>query len=202
MVILTCTVLFFADGLNEVRALCHLSVRLVTEAMLFNSITVRLDQLTQSQFISSPLYTRFLSALASIIPAAEQDVFLFNVQDDTDADEDQTIVNVSFSVRKRMELNEDVFYSQQFLRERVYLQRTLLARLSTLEVGRLFMHIDVHSIDLLVMWLFSRELICSKITIRMAIILIIILWFNHQYLNQCVQSKVIYRDIMMIIFFI
>ena len=93
-----------------------------------------MDQLNQTQFISSQLYSRFLSSLASIIPAAEQDVFLFNVQDDTDVSADRTIVNVSFSVRQHQQNNEDVFYSQQFLRERVYLQRTLLTRLSTLEV--------------------------------------------------------------------
>lgn len=46
------------------------------------------------------------------------------------------ILNVSFSVRHKVERNADVFYSPQFLRERVYLQRTRLTMLSTLEVRK------------------------------------------------------------------
>ena len=47
----------------------------------------------------------------------------------------QQVLNVSFSVRQRVSGGvSDVFYSQEFLRERVYLQRTLLTTMSTLEV--------------------------------------------------------------------
>ena len=130
---------FFSDGINEVKATCRLFVRLVTEDMLFNSITIRLNQLHQEAFLS-PLYERFISALASIIPTPEENVYIINIQDDTDVHEQ--ILNVSFSVRQALTHNKDVFYSQQFLRERVYLQRTLLARLSTLEV-RMQLHITV-----------------------------------------------------------
>ena len=57
------------------------------------------------------------------------------MQDDTEVAE--KILNVSFSVRERVEKNSDVFYTPQFLRERVYLQRMLLTKLSTLEVSKL-----------------------------------------------------------------
>lgn len=120
------------DGINEVKATCRLFVRLITQEMLFNSITIRLQDISQEAFLS-PLYQRFTAALASIIPTSEDNVFLINVQDDTDVME--PILNVSFSVRRTVENNRDVFYTQQYLRERVYLQRILLARLSTLEVG-------------------------------------------------------------------
>ena len=113
--------------------------------MLFHSVTVLIDQLSASSFISSPLYERFVSALASVIPAEERDVFVFNVQEeDTSAfshngqEEPPTgpRVHVSFSVRRggHHVSGQDLYYGQQYLRERVYLQRTLLARLSTLEV--------------------------------------------------------------------
>ena len=121
----------FPDGINEVKATCRLYVRLVTQEMLFNSITIRLQGISQEAFLS-PLYQRFTSALASVIPTSEDNVFIINVQDDTDVTE--PILNVSFSVRKTVQNNRDVFYPQQFLRERVYLQRILLAKLSTLQV--------------------------------------------------------------------
>ena len=125
----------FVDGINEVKATCRLFVRLVTEDMLYTSVTLRLNAITQTAFLS-PLYHRFVAALASIIPTTEDNIYVINVNDDTDVSD--KILNVSFSVRQKVENNRDVFYSPQFLRERVYLQRTLLAKLSTLEVSRRF----------------------------------------------------------------
>ena len=121
-----------SDGINEVKAMCRLFVRLVTKDMLDNSITIRLNNIDQKAFLS-PLYQMFLSALASVIPTTEDNVFIVNVQDDIEVKE--KILNISFSVRQRKDSIKDVFYSSQFLRERVYLQRLLLAKLSTLEVG-------------------------------------------------------------------
>lgn len=129
--------IFCTDGINEAQALCQLHVRLVTEEMLMSSVTVRLYNLRHSTFLST-LYDLFLSALASIIPTTEDNVFIINVVDDTDVGD--RILNVSFSVRKYSVGNHDEFYSPQWLREKVYLQRVLLAKLSTLEVGSNFQH--------------------------------------------------------------
>jgi cadherin EGF LAG seven-pass G-type receptor 1 len=54
------------------------------------------------------------------------------LQDDTDVN--AKILNVSFSAR-RPDLNGEEFYSPQFLQERVYLNRAILARLSTVQVN-------------------------------------------------------------------
>lgn len=59
--------------------MCHLSVRLVSEAMLFNSVTVRLGGITKEQFLS-PLYDQFVNGLAAIIPCAKENVFIFSIQ--------------------------------------------------------------------------------------------------------------------------
>ncbi|XP_049833037.1 protocadherin-like wing polarity protein stan isoform X1 [Schistocerca gregaria] len=118
------------DGVNEVKALMQLTVRLVTEEMLFNSITVRLNDMTEEAFLS-PLLTFFIEGLAAIIPCPKENIFVFSIQDDTDVD--AKILNVSFSAR-RPDLNGDEFYSPQFLQEQVYLKRTILARLSTVQV--------------------------------------------------------------------
>nr|CAD7592898.1 unnamed protein product [Timema genevievae] len=118
------------DGVNEVKAIMQLTVRLVTEEMLFNSITVRLNDMTEEAFLS-PLLTFFIDGLAAIIPCPKENIFVFSVQDDTDVN--AKILNVSFSAR-RPELTGDEFYPPQFLQERVYLNRAILARLSTVQV--------------------------------------------------------------------
>ncbi|KAB7505846.1 hypothetical protein Anas_05547 [Armadillidium nasatum] len=98
----------------------RLQVRLVTEAMLYNSVTVRLADMTQEAFLS-PLLDYFVDG--------EKKIFITK-QDDTDVD--ARILNVSFSV-KRPDVSEETFYSLQFLRERVYLQRGTLASLATVQ---------------------------------------------------------------------
>ena len=47
------------DGINEAKATMTLSVRLITDKMLFNSITVRLDEMTVEAFLS-PLLDYFV----------------------------------------------------------------------------------------------------------------------------------------------
>lgn len=119
------------DGVNEAKATMTLSVRLITDTMLFNSITVRLDDMTVEAFLS-PLLGYFLDGLAAIIPCPRENIYLFNVQEDTDVH--GKILNVSFSARKAEPGSTDEFHSPQFLQERVYLNRGILARLATVTV--------------------------------------------------------------------
>lgn len=55
-----------------------LEVRLVTEAMLYNSVTVRLADMTQEAFLS-PLLDYFIDGLAAIIPCPRENIFIFNI---------------------------------------------------------------------------------------------------------------------------
>jgi cadherin EGF LAG seven-pass G-type receptor 1 len=119
------------DGINEVKAAMTLSVRLITDKMLFNSITVRLDEMTVEAFLS-PLLGYFLDGLAAIIPCPRDNIFIFSVQEDTDVH--SKILNVSFSARRVEPGSSDEFYSTQFLQERVYLNRGILARLANVKV--------------------------------------------------------------------
>lgn len=118
------------DGINEAKAIMQLTVRLITEDMLFNSVTVRLDEMTEEAFLS-PLLNYFLDGLAAIIPCPKENIYLFSIQEDTDAN--SRVLNVSFSA-KRPDTAHEEFYSSQFLQERVYLNRAILARLATLQV--------------------------------------------------------------------
>nr|XP_018907159.1 PREDICTED: protocadherin-like wing polarity protein stan isoform X2 [Bemisia tabaci] len=116
-----------SDGINEVKASMQLMVRLVTDEMLFSSITVRLADMTEEAFLS-PLFNFFVEGLAAIIPCPKENVFIFSIQGDTDVS--SKILNVSFSAKKA----DGSFYTPQFLQERVYLNRAVLTRLATVQV--------------------------------------------------------------------
>ena len=118
------------DGINEVRASMQLFVRLVTEDMLFNSVTIRLNEMTAEAFLS-PLLDQFLDGLAAVIPCPRENIYLFSVQDDTDIV--GRILNISFSAR-RPDVAHEEFYSNQYLQERVYLNRAILTRIANVEV--------------------------------------------------------------------
>ena len=82
MYVLFFSYLYFVitDGTNVVRAEMQLSVLLVTDAMLFNSVTLRLDDMDQESFLSHPQYNYFVDGLAAIIPCPKENVFVFNIQ--------------------------------------------------------------------------------------------------------------------------
>lgn len=119
-----------SDGINEAKAIMQLMVRLITEDMLFNSVTIRLNEMTEEAFLS-PLLNYFLDGLAAIIPCPKENIYLFSIQDDTDVN--SRILNLSFSA-KRPDVTGDEFYSPQYLQEKVYLNRAILARLATVQV--------------------------------------------------------------------
>lgn len=114
--------------------------------MLSNSITLRLANTSQERFLSL-LLAQFLDGVARVLSAAPEDVVIFNVQDDTDVS--ARILNVSLSVAVpapgegpqraggrpggAVESGGEFFGSEE-LQERLYLNRSLLARISSQEV--------------------------------------------------------------------
>ncbi|XP_070192612.1 cadherin EGF LAG seven-pass G-type receptor 2-like isoform X2 [Littorina saxatilis] len=125
-----------SDGKNEVKATCQLSVRLVTPEMLHDSVTIRLNKMTETAFLSS-LFKFFTDALASIFKTDPTNIFIINIENDVDVAPAQ-ILNVSVSVRQGsvsiQGRTQEVFYPPEYLREYIYLYRSLLANLSALQV--------------------------------------------------------------------
>ncbi|KAL5014373.1 hypothetical protein ScPMuIL_008643 [Solemya velum] len=119
------------DGKNTVKATCRLYVRLVTETMLQYSVTIRLNNMTKTAFLS-PLFNFFVDALATIMNTDVRNIFVISIRDDTDV-RDQ-ILNVSVSVREKMVKGINVFYPTAYLQEQIYLERMMLANLSTLQI--------------------------------------------------------------------
>lgn len=92
---LLCFIFASADGVHAVSAQCLLQVTIITDEMLSNSITLRLANTSQEQFLSL-LLAQFLDGVARVLSASRQDVVVFNIQDDTDVS--ARILNVSLSV--------------------------------------------------------------------------------------------------------
>ncbi|XP_030634210.1 cadherin EGF LAG seven-pass G-type receptor 2 [Chanos chanos] len=133
-----------SDGIHSVSAQCLLQVTIITDEMLSNSITLRLANTSQERFLSM-LLAQFLEGVARVLSAAREDVVVFNIQDDTDVN--ASILNVSLSVAVpgegprgggRARLGHagsgGEYFGSEELQERLYLNRSLLAHISSQHV--------------------------------------------------------------------
>nr|KAF6277507.1 cadherin EGF LAG seven-pass G-type receptor 1 [Pipistrellus kuhlii] len=118
-----------SDGVHSVTALCTLRVTIVTDDMLTHSVTVRLEDMSQEQFLS-PLLARFVEGVAAVLSTRADAVFVFNVQNDTDVR--ARILNVTFSAL--LPGGGGRFLPAEDLQERIYLNRTLLTAVSAQRV--------------------------------------------------------------------
>uniref|UniRef100_A0A8C0QJE0 Cadherin EGF LAG seven-pass G-type receptor 1 n=1 Tax=Canis lupus familiaris TaxID=9615 RepID=A0A8C0QJE0_CANLF len=119
-----------SDGIHSVAALCTLRVTIITDDMLTNSITVRLENMSQEKFLS-PLLSLFVEGVATVLSTTKDDVFVFNIQNDTDVS--SNILNVTFSALLPGGVR-DKFFPSEDLQEQIYLNRTLLTAVSTQRV--------------------------------------------------------------------
>uniref|UniRef100_A0A8C0K7R1 Cadherin EGF LAG seven-pass G-type receptor 1 n=1 Tax=Canis lupus dingo TaxID=286419 RepID=A0A8C0K7R1_CANLU len=126
----TLTLLVSTDGIHSVAALCTLRVTIITDDMLTNSITVRLENMSQEKFLS-PLLSLFVEGVATVLSTTKDDVFVFNIQNDTDVS--SNILNVTFSALLPGGVR-DKFFPSEDLQEQIYLNRTLLTAVSTQRV--------------------------------------------------------------------
>nr|XP_048682562.1 cadherin EGF LAG seven-pass G-type receptor 2 isoform X1 [Caretta caretta] len=117
-----------SDGVHSVAAQCSLRVTVITDETLTNSITLRLENMSQERFLS-PLLPLFLQGVAAVLAAPRRHVVLFNIQNDTDVPAAH-ILNVSLSVLLPGGARGGRYVPSQDLQERLYLNRTLLAAVS------------------------------------------------------------------------
>lgn len=109
-------------------AQCVLRVIIITEEMLANSITVRLENMWQERFLS-PLLAAFLEGVATVLATPKEDIFIFNIQNDTDVG--GAVLNVSFSA---LAPRGGRYFSSEELQEQLYMKRMALTGASMLEV--------------------------------------------------------------------
>ncbi|XP_062317832.1 cadherin EGF LAG seven-pass G-type receptor 1-like [Osmerus eperlanus] len=133
------------DGVHQITALCTLRVTIITDDMLTNSITVRLENMSQERFLS-PLLALFMEGVAAVLSTRRDGVFVFNIQNDTHVQ--GSILNVTFSalqpsgsahtndlgVSPAASSNPGLFFPSEALQEQIYLNRTLLTLVSSQRV--------------------------------------------------------------------
>uniref|UniRef100_A0A8C6UYA7 Cadherin EGF LAG seven-pass G-type receptor 1a n=1 Tax=Neogobius melanostomus TaxID=47308 RepID=A0A8C6UYA7_9GOBI len=120
------------DGLHTVVSQCTLRVTIITDDMLTNSITVRLENMSQERFLS-PLLGLFVEGVAAVLSTKREAVFIFNIQNDTDVQ--GSILNVTFSaLQPHSGAGRGTFFPSEELQEQIYLNRTLLRLISSQEV--------------------------------------------------------------------
>ncbi|NWH59992.1 CELR1 protein, partial [Geococcyx californianus] len=119
-----------SDGVHSVTAVCTLRVTIITDDMLTNSITVRLENMSQERFLS-PLLSLFVEGVATVLSTTKDGIFVFNIQNDTDVS--SNILNVTFSALLPGGIRNKFFPSED-LQEQIYLNRTLLTMISTQRV--------------------------------------------------------------------
>ncbi|XP_066489731.1 cadherin EGF LAG seven-pass G-type receptor 1 [Tiliqua scincoides] len=119
-----------SDGIHSVTALCTLRVTIITDDMLTNSITVRLENMSQEKFLS-PLLALFVEGVATVLSTTREGIFVFNIQNDTDVS--SNILNVTFSALLPGGI-QNKFFPSEDLQEQIYLNRTLLTLISTQRV--------------------------------------------------------------------
>ncbi|KAK6318507.1 hypothetical protein J4Q44_G00117980 [Coregonus suidteri] len=129
------------DGVHRVMALCTLRVTIITDEMLTNSITVRLENMSQERFLS-PLLAHFMEGVAAVLSTSRTGVFVFNIQNDTHVQ--GSILNVTFSALRPSGGNKvggsggtistGRFFPSEALQEQIYLNRTLLTLVSSQRV--------------------------------------------------------------------
>lgn len=114
-----------SDGINEVSALCQLSVNLVTDSMLSNSVTLSIKNLEIDELLST-VYDKLLDGIAAVVPASKENIAIFNAQAEKNSEKE--FLNVAFSVRVADSRDPDLFYPTQYLQERIYLSRLFLVK--------------------------------------------------------------------------
>lgn len=125
-----------SDGVHSISAQCELRVLIITEDMLSSSVTVRLQNMSQEQFLS-PLLADFLEGVSSVLSVAPADVFVFNVQPDAEA---ERVLNVSFSAA----LPGGQFFPSDALEEQLYLNRPRLNMLTQMQVTDTMYKTHIH----------------------------------------------------------
>lgn len=134
-----------SDGFNEAVAQLVLTVNLVTEPMLQNSVVLRLDGIGREEFLTRK-YELFIKHIARILQAdsmySSNNIVIFNVEEtlvenlpDTsdvgfqasrELGNSTLSINVSFSARAKDGNDVENYLSSQYIEERIYLNRVQL----------------------------------------------------------------------------
>ncbi|XP_072174166.1 cadherin EGF LAG seven-pass G-type receptor 2-like [Diadema setosum] len=106
-----------SDGLNVVAALGKFHIFIVTADMLANSVTVRMEGIQSSEFLSSKL-VHFTETMERIIPTHRDFIHVFGVET-----EGPRLLSITFAAQRP----DGTFFTSQHLQERIYVERSQLS---------------------------------------------------------------------------
>lgn len=140
-----------SDGTNEVVKQCGLTVNLITETMLQNSVLIRIRNTSREEFLSNKFET-FVASLSYILAVPKPNIVIFNIEEtyqeyahaDLQANyrynltSDSFSKNISlvihFSVRSLEDGSTESFLSPQYVEETIYMKKLRLINLLKLDV--------------------------------------------------------------------
>ncbi|XP_011668857.2 cadherin EGF LAG seven-pass G-type receptor 1 [Strongylocentrotus purpuratus] len=117
---------FVSDGVHGRTARCRLELTSVSEAMIANSVNVRIPGVTQDEFLQSGGIGKLRMALSELLDAHKLNIF--NIREMTE--DGHPIVNISFSARN----NENGFLSPRQIVNTIFFKRDQLQLLCGLLV--------------------------------------------------------------------
>jgi len=159
----TVIVVAVSDGLNEVVAQLVLTVNLITETMLQNSIVLRLDGIGREEFLTKK-YDLFINNMARILGSSSlygtNNIVVFDVEESLQESSphealtyrpyhgssiiNSTLsVNVSFSARADSN-DVEAYLSSQYMEERIYLHRAHLMQALEVHIAPFQDNLCVH----------------------------------------------------------
>lgn len=158
-----------SDGLNEAVAKLVLTVNLVTETMLHNSVVVRLDGIDRDEFLSKK-YDLFLSQMARVLGTnsmyGTNNIVVFDVEESLHSEtlsshsdpssplhyrpyHGSSIINSSLSVNVSFSARADgndveTYLSSQYIEERIHMSRAQLSQNLEVQVAPFQDNLCVH----------------------------------------------------------
>lgn len=120
-----------SDGKNEARANFRLRLNHVTDKMLEHALTLRIANVSATTFLS-PFYEYLIEGLSVVIPCHKSQIHIFSLKEDTE-DPTNSVLNVTFSASVAGIHNED-YLQPDYIRQRIYLHRSLLKKLLLLDI--------------------------------------------------------------------
>ncbi len=117
-----------SDGQNDVRANLKLQINYITDTMLRNSVTLRIANVTEENFLD-PFFSYLQEALSVAIPCSKDEVIIFGVKSGLV----ESAINVTFAISVG-ESNRGEFLAPELVKQRVYLQQDVIEQILGLTV--------------------------------------------------------------------
>ena len=117
-----------SDGQNDARAHMHLQLHYITSVMLKSSVTIRVANVTELEFLD-PFLDFFEEALAVVVPCSKDDISIIGVKSNFLSN--QHSCNVTFVVRSP---GGEKFYPPAQIKQKIYINKDIFQNILALPI--------------------------------------------------------------------